>query len=122
MTPTRDVENPPNARYWCEHVPRGPKRSSKNPPSEAKIQMVRLQVFNKNALRKLQEKYESESWNSWNAATLLRTHKVNGMRQPILVIAKVRNQMDDIDLEDETIDAKILNPKTVCMTISRLHL
>jgi hypothetical protein len=44
------------------------------------------------------------------------------MRQPILVIAKAGNQMDDIDLEAETIDAEILNPKTVCMTISRLHL
>jgi hypothetical protein len=40
----------------------------------------------------------------------------------ILVIGKARNQMDDIDLEDETIDAKILNLKVVCMTISRLHL
>jgi hypothetical protein len=30
--------------------------------------------------------------------------------------------MDDTDLEVETIDAEILNPKTVCMTISRLHL
>jgi hypothetical protein len=40
----------------------------------------------------------------------------------ILVIAKAKNQMDDIDLEDETIDAEILNPKTVCMTISILHL
>jgi hypothetical protein len=48
----------------------------------------------------------------------------------ILVIAKARNQMDDIDLEDETIDveiletidAEILNPKAVCMTISKLHL
>jgi hypothetical protein len=84
--------------------------------------MVRLQVFNKNALRRLQGKCESDSWNSWNAATLLRTHKVNGTRQPILVIAKAGNQMDDIDLEDEIIDAEILNPKTVCMTISRLHL
>jgi hypothetical protein len=50
------MENPPNAKHWCELVPRGPKRSSKNPPSEAKIQMVMLQVFNKNALRKLREK------------------------------------------------------------------
>jgi hypothetical protein len=40
----------------------------------------------------------------------------------ILVIAKAGNQMDDIDLEDETKDAEILNPKAVCMTISRLHL
>jgi hypothetical protein len=48
----------------------------------------------------------------------------------ILVIAKARNQMDDIDLEDETIDVEILetidveilNPKAVCMTISKLHL
>jgi hypothetical protein len=111
VTPTRDVENPPNARHWCEHVPHGPKRSLENPPSEAKIQVVRLQVFNKNALRKLRKKCESDSWNSWNAATLLRTHKVNGTRQPILVIAKVGNQMDDIDLEDETIDAEILNTK-----------
>jgi hypothetical protein len=31
----------------------------------------------------------------------------------ILVIAKARNQMDDIDLEDETIDAEILNPKAI---------
>jgi hypothetical protein len=84
--------------------------------------MVRLQVFNKNALRKLREKCESDSWNSWNVATLRRTHKVNGTRQHILVIAKARNQMDDIDLEDETKDAEILNPKAVCMTISRLHL
>jgi hypothetical protein len=122
VTPTRDVENPPNARHWCEDVPRGPKRSSENLPSEAKIQMVRLQVFNKNALRKLREKCELDSWNSWNAATLLRTHKVNGTRQPILVISRAENQMDDIDLEDETIDAEILNPKAVCMTISRLHL
>jgi hypothetical protein len=30
--------------------------------------------------------------------------------------------MDDIDLKDETKDAEILNPKAVCMTISRLHL
>jgi hypothetical protein len=60
-------------------------------PSEAKIQMVSLEVFNKNALRKLQEKCESDSWNSWDATTLLRTHKVNGTRQPILVIAKARN-------------------------------
>jgi hypothetical protein len=30
--------------------------------------------------------------------------------------------MNDIDLEDETIDAEILNSKAVCMTISRLHL
>jgi hypothetical protein len=52
----------------------------------------------------------------------LRTHKVNGTRQPILVIAKAGNQMDDIDLEDEKIDVGILNPKTVCMTISRLLL
>jgi hypothetical protein len=44
------------------------------------------------------------------------------MRQPILVITKAGNQMDDIDLEDEIIDAKILNSKIVCMTISRLHL
>jgi hypothetical protein len=84
--------------------------------------MVRLHVFNKDALRKLREKCESHSWNRWNVATLLRTHKVNGMRQPILVIAKAGNQMDDIDPEDETIDVGILNPKTVCMTISRLHL
>jgi hypothetical protein len=84
--------------------------------------MVRLQVFNKNALRKLREKCESDSWNSWNATTLLRTHKVNRMRQPILVIAKDRNQIDDIDLEDETKDAEILNSKAVYMTISRLHL
>jgi hypothetical protein len=84
--------------------------------------MVRLQVFNKNALRKLREKYESNSWNSWNATTLLRTHKVNRMRQLILVITKARNQMDDIDLEDEAKDVKILNPKAVCTTISRLHL
>jgi hypothetical protein len=122
VTPTRDVENPPNARHWCEHVPRVPKRSLESPPSEAQIQMVRLQVFNKNALRRLWEKCELDSWNSWNAATLLRTHKLNGMRQPILVIVKAGNQMDDIDLEDETIDAGILNPKIVCMTISRLHL
>jgi hypothetical protein len=122
VTPTRDVENPPNARHWCEHVPHGPKRSSENLPSEAKIQMVRLQVFNKNALKKLQEKCESDSWNSWNAITLLRTHKVNGTRQPILVIAKARNQIDDIDLKDEIKDAEILNPKAACMTISRLHL
>jgi hypothetical protein len=40
----------------------------------------------------------------------------------ILVIAKAGNQMDNIDLEDETKDAEILNPKAVCMTISRLHL
>jgi hypothetical protein len=40
----------------------------------------------------------------------------------ILVIAKAGNQMDDIDLEDETIDTEILNSKAVCMTISRLHL
>jgi hypothetical protein len=84
--------------------------------------MVRLQVFNKNTLRKLLEKCESDSWNSWNTATLLRTHKVNGTRQPIPVIAKARNQIDDIDLEDETKDAEILNPKAVCMIISRLHL
>jgi hypothetical protein len=30
--------------------------------------------------------------------------------------------MDDIDLKDETIDAEILRPKAICMTISRLHL
>jgi hypothetical protein len=84
--------------------------------------MVRLQVFNKNVLRRLRKKNESDSWNSWNAATLLRTHKVNRTGQQILVIAKARNQMDDIDPEDKTIDAEILNPKTVCMTISRLHL
>jgi hypothetical protein len=84
--------------------------------------MVRLQVFNKNALRKLREKCESDSWNRWNATTLLRTHKVNGTRQPILVIAKARNQIDDIDLEDEAKDAEILNPKAACMTITRLHL
>jgi hypothetical protein len=84
--------------------------------------MVRLQVFNKNALRKLREKCESDSWNSWNVTTLLRTHKVNGTKQPILVIVKARNQMDDIDLDDETKDAEILNPKAVCMTILRLHL
>jgi hypothetical protein len=84
--------------------------------------MVRLQVFNKNALRKLRVKCESDSWNSWNATTLLRTHKVNGTRQPIRVIAKARNQIDDIDLKDETIDADILNSKAICMTISRLHL
>jgi hypothetical protein len=47
---------------------------------------------------------------------------VNGTRQPIPVIAKARNQIDDIDLEDETKDAEILNPKAVCMIISRLHL
>jgi hypothetical protein len=34
-----------------------------------------------------------------------------------MVIAKARNQMDDIDFEDETIDAEILIPKAVCMTI-----
>jgi hypothetical protein len=73
-------------------------------------------------LRKLREKCESDSWNSWNATTLLRTHKVNGTRQPILVIAKARNLIDDIDLEDEIKDAKILNTKAVCMTISRLYL
>jgi hypothetical protein len=39
-----------------------------------------------------------------------------------MVIAKAENQMDDIDLEDETKDAKILNPKADCITISRLHL
>jgi hypothetical protein len=39
----------------------------------------------------------------------------------ILVIAKAGNQMDDIDLKDEIKDAEILNPKAVCMTISRLH-
>jgi hypothetical protein len=76
ITSTRTViENPPNASHWCEHVPRVPKRSLENFPSEAKIQMVRLQVFNKNALRKLREKGESDSWNSWNVATLRRTHK-----------------------------------------------
>jgi hypothetical protein len=84
--------------------------------------MIRLQLSNKKALRKLREKCELDSWNSWNAATLLRTHKVNGTRQPILVIAKAGNKMDDIDLEYETIDAEILNPKAICMTISRLHL
>jgi hypothetical protein len=78
------MENPPNARHWCEHVPRGPKRCSENLPFEAKIQMVRLQVFNKNVFRKLREKGESDSWNIWNATTLLRTNKVNGTRQPIL--------------------------------------
>jgi hypothetical protein len=40
----------------------------------------------------------------------------------ILVIAKARNHMDDIDLEDETIDAEILNPKTVCITIFKTAL
>jgi hypothetical protein len=40
----------------------------------------------------------------------------------ILVIAKAGNQMDDIDLEDETVDAEILNPKAVCMTILRQYL
>jgi hypothetical protein len=40
----------------------------------------------------------------------------------ILIIAKAKNQMDDIDLEDETIDAEILNSKVVCMTISKPHL
>jgi hypothetical protein len=39
-----------------------------------------------------------------------------------LVIAKARNQIDDIDLEDLTKDAEILNLKAVCITISRLHL
>jgi hypothetical protein len=39
-----------------------------------------------------------------------------------LIIAKARNQIDDIDHEDETKDAEILNPKVVCIIISRLHL
>jgi hypothetical protein len=47
VTPTKDVENPPNARHWYEHVPRGPKRSLEILPFEARIQMVRLKVFNK---------------------------------------------------------------------------
>jgi hypothetical protein len=47
VTLTKDMENPPNARHWYEHVPRGPKRSLEIPPSEARIQMVRLNIFNK---------------------------------------------------------------------------
>jgi hypothetical protein len=43
----------------------------------------------------------------------LRTHKVNGTRQPILVTAKTGNQMDIIDLEDETIDAGLLHSMAV---------
>jgi hypothetical protein len=45
VTPTKDVENPPNARHWYEHVPRGPKRSLEILPSEARIQMVRFEGF-----------------------------------------------------------------------------
>jgi hypothetical protein len=38
------------------------------------------------------------------------------------VIAKPKNQIDDIDLEDEKKDAEKLNPKAVCTIISRLQL
>jgi hypothetical protein len=38
----------------------------------------------------------------------LRTHKIKGTRHLILVTAKIGHQMDIIDLEDETKDAKIL--------------
>jgi hypothetical protein len=74
------MQNPPNARHWYEHVPRGPKRSLEILPSEARIQMV-------------------------NATTLLRTHKVNGNQ----ITIKAGNQMDVIDLENKAIYAKTLN-------------
>jgi hypothetical protein len=45
-TPTKDEENPPNARHWYERVLRNPKRTLETRPSETRIQMVRLQVFN----------------------------------------------------------------------------
>jgi hypothetical protein len=38
----------------------------------------------------------------------LRAHKIKGTRHLILVTAKIGHQMDIIDLEDETKDAKIL--------------
>jgi hypothetical protein len=38
----------------------------------------------------------------------LRTHKIKGMKHLILIIAKIGHQMDIIDLEVETKDAKIL--------------
>jgi hypothetical protein len=36
-------------------------------------------------------------------------HKINGMRQPILITVKAGNQMDVINLENETVDAETLN-------------
>jgi hypothetical protein len=39
----------------------------------------------------------------------LRAHKIKGTRHLILVTAKIGYQMDIIDLEDETKDAKILS-------------
>jgi hypothetical protein len=39
----------------------------------------------------------------------LRAHKIKGTRDVILVTAKIGHQMDIIDLEDETKDAKILS-------------
>jgi hypothetical protein len=43
--PTKDEENPPNAKHWYERVLRNPKRTLEARPSETRIQMVRLQVF-----------------------------------------------------------------------------
>jgi hypothetical protein len=47
VTPTRDGENPPNARHWYGDALRDPKRRLKEPPSETRIWMVKLLVFNK---------------------------------------------------------------------------
>jgi hypothetical protein len=52
---------------------------------------------------------ELDAWDGWNATTLPRTHKVNGMGQPNLITIKTGNQMDVIDLENKAIDAKTLN-------------
>jgi hypothetical protein len=52
---------------------------------------------------------ELDAWDSWNATTLPRTHKVNRTGQPILITIKTRNHMDVIDLENKAIDSKTLN-------------
>jgi hypothetical protein len=46
---------------------------------------------------------------------------VKETREPILITAKSEIQRVVIDLEDETIKAKRLNPKTVDMTIPKLY-
>jgi hypothetical protein len=40
----------------------------------------------------------------------LGTHKIKGIRHLILIIATMERQMDTIDLEDDSKDAKILTP------------
>jgi hypothetical protein len=41
VTPTRDGENPPNARHWYERVLHDPNEYLESQPSEARFQMER---------------------------------------------------------------------------------